>query len=111
MATTPADPTQTTLAAPDVHAGTDKPAGPAYNTPRTGTWWRHALALLALAFAFFPIVFIVSSAFNNAGTLSTSGLWPTVFGTDNFDKLFSDPARPYTSWYKNSLIISTVGTV
>jgi arabinogalactan oligomer/maltooligosaccharide transport system permease protein len=77
----------------------------------TGTWWRHALALLALAFAFFPILFIVSSAFNNAGTLSTSGLWPTVFGTENFSKLFNDPARPYGSWYKNSLIISTVGTI
>lgn len=112
MATTPVDPAHAAVAAPDVHPpGAGEPAGRAYNAPRTGTWWRHALALLALAFAFFPILFIVSSAFNNAGTLSTSGLWPTVFGTENFSKLFSDPARPYTSWYKNSLIISTVGTI
>lgn len=74
-------------------------------------WWRHALALLALAFAMFPIVFIVSSAFNEAGTLSTSGLWPTRAGTGNFDKLFNDPARPYWTWYRNSLIIAGIATL
>lgn len=74
-------------------------------------WWRHALALLALAFALFPIVFIVSSAFNNAGTLSTSGLWPTRPGMRNFDALLSDPVRPYWAWYRNSLVICIVATV
>ena len=74
-------------------------------------WWRHALALLALAFAILPILFIVSSAFNNAGTLSTSGLLPTQFGIDNFKDLFNDPARPYWAWFKNSVIISVVATV
>jgi arabinogalactan oligomer / maltooligosaccharide transport system permease protein len=73
-------------------------------------WWRHALALLALAFALFPIIFIVSSAFNEAGTLSTSGLLPTRAGLRNFDALFSDPARPYWTWYRNSLIICLVAT-
>lgn len=74
-------------------------------------WWRHALALLALAFALFPILFIVSSAFNNAGTLSTSGLLPTRPGMRNFDALLSDPVRPYWTWYKNSLIICVVATL
>lgn len=76
-----------------------------------GVWWRHALALLALAFAIFPILFIVSSAFNNAGTLSTSGLLPTHFGMDNFRDLFNDPARPYWTWFKNSMIISVIATI
>jgi arabinogalactan oligomer / maltooligosaccharide transport system permease protein len=74
-------------------------------------WWRHVLALVALAFALFPIIFIVSSAFNEAGTLSTSGLWPTRAGTGNFDKLFTDPARPYWTWYRNSLIICVLATL
>lgn len=74
-------------------------------------WWRHVLALLALAFAVIPILFIVSSAFNNAGTLSTSGLWPSKFGIDNFRDLFNDPARPYWTWFKNSVIISVVATI
>lgn len=74
-------------------------------------WWRHALALLALAFALFPVLFIVSSAFNNAGTLSTSGLWPGTFGTNNFQDLLNDGSRPYTRWYANSLIICTIATI
>ena len=74
-------------------------------------WWRHVLALLALAFAVIPILFIVSSAFNNAGTLSTSGLWPSKFGIDNFRDLFNDPARPYWTWFTNSVIISVVATI
>ncbi|USQ76882.1 sugar ABC transporter permease [Ornithinimicrobium cryptoxanthini] len=81
------------------------------NKKGRSNWWRHALALLALAFAILPILFIVSSAFNNAGTLSTSGLLPTQFGIDNFKDLFSDPARPYWTWFKNSMIISVVATV
>ncbi|MDQ3359254.1 MAG: sugar ABC transporter permease [Actinomycetota bacterium] len=107
---TPVDPATQTVAAPDIHPGT------ASTTPetvqyKTGVWWRHLLALLALAFALFPILFIVSSAFNNAGTLSTSGLWPTRFGTENFSDLFSDPIRPYWTWYRNSILICGLATI
>lgn len=76
----------------------------------SGVWWRHALALLALAWALFPIVFIVSAAFNPAGSLSTSTLIPTQFSTANFTTLFDDASRPYWAWYKNSMIIATVGS-
>ena len=101
------------LAALDVEAAEVRqaptPAG--RRKKSSGVWWRHALALLALAFAIFPILFIVSSAFNNAGTLSTSGLLPTAFGLDNFRDLFNDPARPYWTWFKNSMIIATIATI
>src|SRR5690606_24866683 len=50
-------------------------------------------------------------AFNNAGTLSTSGLMPTRFGIDNFKDLFADQARPYWTWFRNSMIVSVVATV
>ena len=40
-------------------------------------WWRHALAVLALIWALFPIVFLVSASLNPAGTLSSSELLPT----------------------------------
>ncbi|GAA5168149.1 sugar ABC transporter permease [Ornithinimicrobium tianjinense] len=77
----------------------------------TGVWWRHLLALLALAFALFPIVFIVSSAFNNAGTLSTSGLLPSAPGVRNFEKLFNDPIRPFWTWMRNSILICGLGSI
>lgn len=105
----PTDPADQTVLAPEVH---DARKRPSQNKPRSGgVWWRHALALLALAFALFPIVFIVSSAFNNAGTLSTSGLLPTVFGTENFSDLFNDPIRPYWAWYRNSILICGIATL
>jgi len=74
-----------------------------------GLWWRHALAVLALIWSLFPIVFIVSAALNPGGSLQTSELLPKSFAMVNFDTLFSDTNRPFLSWYKNSLIISLVG--
>lgn len=111
----PTDPADETLAEPDSSAG-EKPAEPVVPVgSRRGlgsqVWWRHGLALLALVFALFPVVFIVSSAFNNAGTLSTSGLWPAAFGTENFNDLFSDGSRPYVRWYINSVIVCSIATV
>jgi len=102
------------LAAVDTRTGEAREASatpPRRRKKGGGVWWRHALALLALAFALFPILFIVSSAFNNAGTLSTSGLMPTRFGIDNFKDLFADQARPYWTWFRNSMIVSVVATV
>ncbi|GAA1155357.1 sugar ABC transporter permease [Ornithinicoccus hortensis] len=106
MSTTPTD-----LTALEAATGDDPGQRAATGNRWGGVWWRHALALLALAFALFPILFIVSSAFNNAGTLSTSGLMPTVIGLDNFHDLFNDPARPYWNWYRNSVVICVVATL
>jgi arabinogalactan oligomer/maltooligosaccharide transport system permease protein len=74
-------------------------------------WWRHALGLLALAWALFPILFIYSAATNPSGTLNTASLWPSGFSTVNFQALFNDESRPYWTWYKNSMIVSTIGAL
>jgi arabinogalactan oligomer/maltooligosaccharide transport system permease protein len=74
---------------------------------KTGTWWKYALAAVALVWALFPIVFIVSAAINPSGTLSTTSLVPDNAGFANFTELFS--LRPYGSWYKNTLIICGIG--
>lgn len=72
-------------------------------------WWKHALAIVALVWALFPIVFLISASVNPAGTLTSSSLIPSAFSLNNFDVLFNDPARPYVTWFKNSLIIATLG--
>jgi arabinogalactan oligomer/maltooligosaccharide transport system permease protein len=92
-------------------AGATPPPLPARRRPRRGTWWRHGLAVVALIWSLFPIVFIVSAALNPAGSLETSQLLPTSASFANFQALFSDGARPYLSWYKNSLIIAGVGSL
>jgi arabinogalactan oligomer/maltooligosaccharide transport system permease protein len=74
---------------------------------KSGTWWKYALAALALIWALFPIVFIVSAAINPSGTLSTTSLMPNNAGLSNFSELFN--LRPYAAWYKNTLLICGVG--
>jgi arabinogalactan oligomer / maltooligosaccharide transport system permease protein len=77
----------------------------------SGTWWRHALAVVALVWSLFPIIFIVSAALNPAGSLQTSELLPTSVSFANFSTLFSDASRPYAAWYRNSLLIAGVGAL
>ena len=74
-----------------------------------GTLLRYLGIFAALVFALFPIIFIVSAAFNPAGTLTTTSLIPAGASTVNFSDLFD--LRPYWSWYKNSLIIAGIGTI
>jgi arabinogalactan oligomer/maltooligosaccharide transport system permease protein len=76
-----------------------------------GLWWRHGLAILALVWSLFPIVFIISAALNPSGTMNTAELFPKNVSMTNFDALFSDTARPYLSWYKNSMIIAGSGAL
>lgn len=76
-----------------------------------GVWWKHVLSWIALAWALFPILFIVSAAFNPSGTLSTSSLLPTSFSLANFKVLFTSTTWPFLSWYKNSLYVSVIGSV
>jgi len=71
-----------------------------------GTYLRYLGVLAALAFALFPLIFIVSAAFNPSGTLNTTTLIPNGASAANFSQLLE--LRPYWSWYRNSLIIAGV---
>ncbi|MDG4833381.1 sugar ABC transporter permease [Solwaraspora sp. WMMD1047] len=80
----------------------------------TGRWfarvgWRHLVALLALAFSLFPILFVVSAAVNPLGTLSSSGLVPAGVSGENFADLFADTA--FGRWFANSLLIAGLASV
>ena len=75
------------------------------------TWWRHLLGVIVLVWALFPVLFLLSAALNKTGSLSTTELLPTSFSGYNFDRLFNDESRPFTTWYKNSLIIAGGGAL
>ena len=87
------------------------PASPKRRGLGGHVWWRHALGILALIWALFPILFIYSAATNPSGTLNTASLFPSGFSTVNFDALFNDASRPYWTWYKNSMIVATIGAL
>ena len=80
-------------------------------------WWRHVVAMAAVAFAVFPVLYIASSAFNTEQTLSASSLFPRHFTLDNFRDILSGEVVgpggntlpvPYLRWYTNSLIVGGV---
>ena len=105
--------TQTqTLADPDVHQPPPRAQRRQAKAEggKGGVWWRHLLGFLAIVWSLFPIVFLLSAALNPAGTLNTAELLPSSFSGANFSQLFSDEARPYLNWYKNSMVIAVIGS-
>lgn len=65
---------------------------------------RHAVAVGAVAFALFPILFVLSAALNPRGTLSSTELLPTGLSPENFGRLLSDTA--FASWFANTMLIA-----
>jgi arabinogalactan oligomer/maltooligosaccharide transport system permease protein len=66
--------------------------------------WRHVVAVPAVLFALFPIVFVVSASLNPLGTLSSSELLPTGASAGNFVDLLRDTS--FIRWFGNSVLIA-----
>ena len=69
--------------------------------------WRHLVGALVCVFALFPLLWMISAAFDVTGQISTQQLIPVHKGLDNFVQLFSNSEKPFGIWSKNSLIIAT----
>lgn len=67
--------------------------------------WRHIVGIFMITFSLFPLVWMISAAFDVTGQLSTQQLIPQFHGLDNFRSLFANEEKPYLTWAKNSLII------
>lgn len=83
-----------------------------------GTWWRHVVAVVAIAFALFPPAYVLSAAFTSNPALSAASLIPKKPTLENFDRLFSagestegSNAAAYGHWYLNTLIVASVTAV
>lgn len=68
--------------------------------------WRHVVGILAVVFAVFPILYIVSAALNPLGTLASTDLIPRQVSLSNFDRLLTDPNRPFARWMLNTLVVA-----
>lgn len=78
---------------------------------RVGAVLRLLLAILAVGFAFYPIVWIVSASFNPSGSLASQQLIPANASLENYRELLNDPLHPYLTWVFNSLKVSTITAV
>jgi arabinogalactan oligomer/maltooligosaccharide transport system permease protein len=67
--------------------------------------WRHLVAILALAFALFPVIWVISASINPIGsTLSSQKLIPSNPSFGNFRDLFS--TTPFGRWMVNTILIA-----
>lgn len=78
-----------------------------------GVWfselgWRYAIALVAIAYAAFPIVFVISSSVSRSGSLSGSTRLFTSFSGANYEAL---SATRFWQWTLNTLIVASVTAV
>ncbi len=78
-------------------------------------WWRHAVALVAVTVAIFPILYVASAAFNADQSLGGSTLLPRQLTLDNFREILAPDASKsylqsstshYGRWLANSLVIA-----
>lgn len=84
--------------------------------PRGGRWWRevgwrHAVGLIGVAFAGFPVLYIISAAFNPLGSVATTELIPSTFSLVNFETLLGGSKGPFGTWYLNTLILCAAVSV
>jgi arabinogalactan oligomer/maltooligosaccharide transport system permease protein len=81
-------------------------------------WWRHLIAIGAVAVAIFPVLYIASAAFSPAGTTTAADVNPipsnptlSNFGWVLHGSKAAAERGPasihYVTWYINSLIVAT----
>jgi arabinogalactan oligomer / maltooligosaccharide transport system permease protein len=76
--------------------------------------WRYVVGLIAVLFAVFPFLFVLSASLNRDDTLSGGGLIPSRFSFRHYKWLFQNSSAPYPSWLRNTLVLSVctaAGTV
>lgn len=83
------------------------PPAPDRTAARRKRWmlevgWKYLLAVVVLFYAMFPLVYVVSAAFNPGGSLAASNALFSSFDLGNFAAL---SGTSYWSWYANTLIV------
>ncbi|MEN8238895.1 MAG: sugar ABC transporter permease [Actinomycetota bacterium] len=89
-----------------------KPPKPIYPKMSGRVWfrtlgWRHLVALLAVGFSLYPVMYIVSSSLSGQDNLAAATFIPTTFDFGSYERLFSNPdLTPFMTWLRNSWIVS-----
>ncbi|MES2094427.1 MAG: sugar ABC transporter permease [Actinomycetota bacterium] len=75
------------------------------------TGWRHVIAIVAVVFAVFPLLYVISASLNPAGSLVGSNRLFSTIDFSNYVALFNNPDQPYARWFVNSLVIASVTSI
>jgi arabinogalactan oligomer/maltooligosaccharide transport system permease protein len=109
---------QAVTPAVDAHAAAETRAAvrkPGKRPPLKDVWWRHVVGVIGVIVALFPVVYIVSSAFNAQNNLQSAQVIPTHTTLKNFSDLLHNRIQgntgaiqdaPYLHWFLNSVVIA-----
>lgn len=64
--------------------------------------WRHVVAMVGVVFSLYPVIWILSAAFNSVDNLQTARLIPADVTIDNFKELFESTLYPVDTWLVNT---------
>lgn len=83
---------------------------PARNRMSAGRWfaeigWRHLVGILAVLFAVFPILFVISASLNPLGTVSSTSVVPTEVSFEHYASLLRGDHGAFPRWYLNTVIV------
>ncbi len=73
-----------------------------------GSVLRHGLLLLAVAFAIFPFLWVVSASFNVTESMQFQQLIPPKPTLDHYKELLTSGRYMYTTWLWNSVKVSLI---
>lgn len=73
-----------------------------------GTTWRLIVIFLAIGYALFPVLWIISASFSSSGALSGQPLIPRNPSLSNYQELFQ---RDYWVWMRNSIFVASTTAV
>lgn len=81
-------------------------------TKRSRWWaevgWKYPVAVVIVFYAAFPLIYVLSAAFNPRGSLAGSSALFTAFSLDNFVALGE---TSYWTWVGNTLLIGSAASV
>lgn len=69
--------------------------------------WKHIVAFVVMAYALFPLLYIISTSLTNMGGIENF----TFFGqfyTKNYSELLTSKDYPFVTWMKNTIIIAGI---
>jgi ABC-type maltose transport system permease subunit len=66
--------------------------------------------MLAIAFAIYPVLLILSASLDAGGSLNASRLIPEEISFESYREFFNDPFNPFPLWYWNSLKVASITT-
>ncbi|QAA76219.1 MAG: Maltodextrin ABC transporter, permease protein MdxG [Candidatus Bipolaricaulis sibiricus] len=69
---------------------------------------RYSLIGLALLYALFPVLWILSASFNPTNNLLEQRLFPANPTLEHYRRLFTDPTVPFPRWILNTLQVSGI---